>query len=117
MNTANVVTGDSMTRTDYWGVFVQDNWKLTSNLTLNIGIRYDLDTPRWETRNRQSGFNPYLINPVSGTPGVITYSGVNGLSKYAHNWDTNNVGPRFGFAWRAPDSPARPNGLRRHYRR
>jgi hypothetical protein len=103
VNTANVVTGDTITRTDYLGAFVQDDWKVSSRLTLNIGLRYDLDTPRWETRNHQSGFDPTGINPVSGTPGVITYAGANGVSKYAHNWDLDNFGPRFGFAWRAPN--------------
>lgn len=99
---ANVVTGDTITRTDYIGAFVQDDWKVTPRLTLNIGVRYDLDTPRWETRNHQTSFDPTAINPVSGTPGIITYAGQNGVSKYAHNWDLNNVGPRFGFAWNAP---------------
>jgi len=102
VNTANVVNGDTITRSDYLGVFIQDDWKVSSRLTINVGLRYDLDTPRWETRNHQSGFDPTAINPVSGTPGVITYAGVNGVSKYAHNWDVDNLGPRFGFAWRAP---------------
>jgi len=102
VTTANVVTGDTITRTDYLGAFIQDDWKVTPRLTLNIGVRYDLDTPRWETRNHQTGFDPITINPVSGTPGVITYAGQNGVSKYAHDWDINNIGPRFGFAWNAP---------------
>jgi hypothetical protein len=102
VNTASVVTGDTGTRSDYLGVFAQDDWKVNSALTLNIGIRYDLDTPRWETRNVQTGFDTTALNPVSGTPGVITFAGVNGVSKYAHNWDINNVGPRFGFAWQLP---------------
>lgn len=98
----NVVNGDTITRTDYFAGYIQDDWKLTPRLTLNFGIRYDLDTPRWETRNLQSGFDRFAINPVSGTPGVVTFAGKNGASKYAHDWDTNNVGPRFGFAWQAP---------------
>lgn len=102
VSAASVVTGDTNTRTDYIGAFAQDDWKVTPSLTLNIGVRYDLDTPRWETHNVQTGFDPTAINPVSGTPGVITYAGVNGVSKYANNWDINNVGPRFGFAWQLP---------------
>lgn len=99
---ATTNNGDSRTRSDYLGVFAQDDWKVNSALTLNIGVRYDLDTPRWERSNRQTGFDPTTINPVSGTPGVITYAGVNGVSKYISNWDINNVGPRFGFVWQAP---------------
>ena len=34
----------------------------------------------------------------------MTFSGVNGVSRYASNWDKNNFGPRFGFAWRLPQN-------------
>jgi hypothetical protein len=86
-------------RTDYFGAFVQDDWKVTRRLTLNLGLRWDLDTPRWEQHNRQSGFDPNPINPVSGTPGIVTFAGMNGVGKYAYDFDKNNVGPRFGFAY------------------
>ena len=87
-------------RTDYYGFFVQDDWKVTPNLTLNVGLRWELDTPRWERQdNRQSGFDPTVTNPVCNCPGVVTFSGRDGRSKYAHNFDANNLGPRFGFAW------------------
>ena len=98
----NVVNGDTITRTDYLAFYIQDDWKATSRLTINAGLRYDFDSPRWETQNRQSGFDPAAQNPVSGTPGIVTFAGRNGVSKYAHNWDLNNFGPRLGFAWRAP---------------
>ncbi|MBI4904494.1 MAG: TonB-dependent receptor [Acidobacteria bacterium] len=92
------------TRSDTYGAFLQDDWKVTPRLTINIGLRYDLDQPRWEkSDNRQNSFDRAAINPVSGTPGVVTFSGRNGLTKYANNWDRNNFGPRFGFAWRAAD--------------
>src|SRR5262249_11898371 len=82
------------------GAFFQDDWRVTSKLTLNLGLRWDLDQPRWEEfNNRQNSFDRNAINPVSGTPGVITFSGRNGLSKFAHTHDWNNFGPRFGFAW------------------
>jgi len=91
-------------RIDSYAGYVQDDWKVTPRLTLNVGLRYDVDSPRRDIENRQNGFNPTAINPVSGTPGVITFSGVNGQSQYAHNWDLNNFGPRVGFAWRATES-------------
>ncbi|MEZ5391719.1 MAG: hypothetical protein R2724_02320 [Bryobacterales bacterium] len=43
----------------------------------------------------------HQINPVSGTPGVVTFQGLDGLSKYTHNVYLGGVGPRFGFAYRA----------------
>ncbi len=99
---ASLVDTDILnTRTDYYGAYIQDDWKVTRNFTLNLGVRWEMDTPRWETNNRQSGFDGSQINPVSGTPGVITFAGLGGVGKYAHGFDKNNFGPRFGFAYRA----------------
>jgi hypothetical protein len=68
---------------------------------VNIGLRYDLDEPRVEEHNRQNSFDANAINPVSGTPGIITFSGINGVSKYANDWDYHNIGPHIGFAYTA----------------
>lgn len=88
-------------RTDYYGAYLQDDWKITNSLTLNLGLRWEIDTPRWEALdNRQSSFDGTAINPVLGTPGIVTYSGRDGRSKYAHDFDKNNFGPRIGFAWK-----------------
>ncbi|MDX2266731.1 MAG: TonB-dependent receptor [Bryobacter sp.] len=100
--TAQLVDTDILhARTDYYGAYIQDDWKVTSRLTLNLGVRWEMDTPRWEKNNRQSGFDGSAINPVSGRPGVITFAGINGVSRYAHGFDKNNWGPRVGFAYRA----------------
>ena len=40
------------TRSAYWGFFVHDDWRVSQKLTLNLGLRYDFDVPRWETQNR-----------------------------------------------------------------
>jgi hypothetical protein len=91
-------------RGNTFGGFIQDDWKVNARLTINLGLRWDLDWPRYEAiANRQNSFDRDAINPVSGTPGVITWSGRNGLSRYAHNFDTNNFGPRLGFAYRVTD--------------
>ncbi len=89
-------------RIDAYGGFVQDDWKFSQKLTFNIGLRWDMDTPRRELfGNRMNSFDLNAINPVSGTPGTITFAGRNGLSQWAHNFDRNNFAPRLGFAYRA----------------
>ncbi len=85
--------------------FFQDNWKATDKLTLNLGIRYDLETPRTERYNRMSYVDPYATNPLSGkVPGFSNLAGVLGFAENnnRHNWgwDNNNWGPRFGFAYK-----------------
>ena len=49
-----------------------------------------------------NSFDPLAINPVSGTPGVVTFAGVNGTPERAFATDWNNIGPRLGFAYRLP---------------
>ncbi len=92
------------TRSDYWGAYLQDSWKVSDRFTLNIGLRWDVDTPRWELSNNQSGFDPDGTNPVCNCAGAMLFAGRNGLSKYAHDTDLNNFGPRVGFAYRAGGS-------------
>ncbi|MDZ4797342.1 MAG: TonB-dependent receptor [Bryobacteraceae bacterium] len=82
------------------GLFLQDDWKVTPRLTLNLGVRYDVENGRTADSNMQSGFDMRKIHPVAGVPGVVTFAGVDGTP--VTNWDTdrNNIAPRFGFAWR-----------------
>jgi hypothetical protein len=80
-------------------VYVQDNWRYNSRLTVNLGLRWDRVSPRYLDNNHQNSFNVTETNPVSGTPGVITFAGINGQSKYANNFDNHLFGPRLGFAF------------------
>ena len=101
VNAASLLDTDILdTRTDYYAAFIQDDWRATNKLTVNLGLRWETDTPGWERiDDRQSGFDWDDINPVSGTPGIVTFSGRNGLSKYAHHIYLGGFGPRAGFAY------------------
>jgi hypothetical protein len=80
------------------GTYVQDDWKVTPRLTLNLGVRYDFPAPPVERQNLHSNFEPGLINPQTGLPGVMTYAGVTAPSAFVDS-DRNNFGPRAGFAY------------------
>jgi hypothetical protein len=103
VNGASIQVSDKIsTRASYWAFYAQDDWRATTNLTLNYGFRYDLELPRRAVGNTMNSFDPLAINPVSGTPGVVTFAGVNGTPERAFATDTNNFGPRFGFAYKLP---------------
>jgi hypothetical protein len=84
----------------YFSGFAQDDWSITKNLTLNLGVRWELDTPLMDANRRMNGFDPSAMNPVSGTKGVVKFAGVDGYPEHPYQFDWNNFGPRFGFAWR-----------------
>ena len=84
----------------YLAAFVQDDWSVTPNLTLNLGLRWETDTPMVDAKNRMNGFDANAINPVSGTPGVVKFMGLNGYRTTPYDGDWNNFGPRVGFAWK-----------------
>ena len=82
----------------YFAAFAQDDWRVMPRLTLNLGLRYDIITAPTDRFDRYSNFNPTAINPVTGTPGVLEYAGVDfGRQVYDTNYD--NVGPRAGLAY------------------
>jgi len=84
----------------YAAGFFQDDWQLHPDLVLNIGVRWEMDTPFRTVDNILNGFDGKAINPVSGTPGVVRFAGIDGFPSAPHNMDWNNFGPRVGFAWK-----------------
>ncbi|HYO81110.1 MAG TPA: hypothetical protein VES20_06895, partial [Bryobacteraceae bacterium] len=84
----------------YLAAFAQTDWQVSRNLTLNVGVRWEVDTPIKDKNLRMNSFDPVAINPVSGTPGVVRFMGENGLGDTPYKTDWNNFGPRFGFAWK-----------------
>ena len=105
VNTFSIRETEPLDRYSYYlAWFVQDDWKLTRNLTINVGLRWETDTPIIDKNNRMNSFDPYQINPVSGTRGVVKFAGVDGWPTSPYETDWNNLGPRFGFAWRPAGS-------------
>lgn len=102
-NSANIQISDRIsTRAYYAAGYAQDDWRLTNRLTINLGLRWESELPRRSVDDSQNSFDLARINPVSGTPGVVTFSGRNGVPRNAFRTDWNNIGPRVGFAYRLP---------------
>ncbi len=119
------VTGGSISRvsprlnyTPYHGMYVQDDWRATDRLTINLGVRYEYEGSTYEAQNRNvRGFDPnaelaitaaaraqYAASPIAELP-VSAFNPVGGLqfasddNRGLWNADTNNVQPRVGFAY------------------
>jgi hypothetical protein len=111
MGTPNSSTFGMMTnpwRVRYWDhqLYFQDDWKASRKLTLNLGLRYNLDMPRTAVGDHQSNFDPnaldYIIPaPYATTPqkGAVVHSEVSGVSKSLSKTQKLNFNPRLGFAY------------------
>lgn len=87
--TGNV--GGTTAKTNIWtyGLFVQDTWRVSDALTLNLGLRYDLDRSVQAGNEFVDGKNQRIVQQLGGDPLIVKT-----------NVDTNNVAPRAGFTWK-----------------
>ena len=112
--------GDRDQRAADYNIFVQDDWRATTQLTLNLGLRYELDLPPFEAAGRIATFDPSLYQPrlavdASGRPigppiaGFVQAGNVspqydmpelpNVDRSVVKSVDANNLAPRLGFAY------------------
>jgi hypothetical protein len=110
--------GRRLNTTMYHGMFVQDDWKLSTRLTVNLGLRYEYEGATTDSENRNvRGFDPaavpsiaaaaraaYALNPIPELP-VASFTSAGGLqfatdaNRGFWNPDKNNFEPRAGFAY------------------
>jgi len=87
----------------YYGLFVQDDWRITRALTINLGFRWDYDSPYTERYNRMNaGFDLNSASPLQ-VPGLQLKGGLlfaTEDNRLANKRDLNNFNPRVGVAWK-----------------
>jgi hypothetical protein len=109
--------------------FVQDNWKVSDRLTVNLGLRYDVDLPRTALGNKMSYFDPNAASPVTGVTapadgscpacgdikGAFEYVGINGNPRTPFDTYYGAIGPRLGMAFRIDDRTVLRGGYGIYY--
>lgn len=99
-------------RTQYYATYIQDDFRMTPKLTLNLGLRWDIPVPVYESGNRMAFFDPNVTNPGAGNlDGAIVFAGTQwggpciaqgGASDCRKRYASthfNEFQPRFGFAY------------------
>ena len=108
--TMTIDSKDGATQSFYYAAYLQDDWKATDKLTLNLGLRWDVDIPRTERHNRMEVFDPTVTSPLSsvyaGAKGGVEFVSVNGFSRRQFDPRWKDVSPRFGFAYQIDTTTA-----------
>ena len=92
-------------RWKYYATFLQDDFKVSARLTLNLGVRYQVEVPRSE-KNRNQGY--WVNEPATNSqgiqiPGYVQMLGYGNVRNTLWPTRYNNIEPRLGFAYRTPN--------------
>jgi hypothetical protein len=95
----------------YYGVFVQDDYRVNNRVTLSLGLRWDYESPITERNNQADGlFNLTATSPIQVVdplqPGLTEKGGItftNSGNRLGYSRDLNNIQPRVGIAWHPVD--------------
>jgi len=100
----------------YLAGYIQDNFHLTSKLTLNFGLRYETETPYTDRHNMLNYFSSTVSSPAANTTfpsltGGLMFAGVGGTPARVYEWNVKQFEPRAGFALTAiPNTVIRGGG-------
>jgi hypothetical protein len=84
----------------HYAAFAQDNYRITPRFTANLGLRYDVDTPPVDSKNRTASFTPGQQSTVNPTaPLGMTFPGDSGVTRGIIGTPLYHLSPRVGFAW------------------
>ena len=88
----------------YLGWYLNDEWKPTRRLTVNLGLRYEIQTAPTDRFNRITSWSPNAVNPISSQVGstllgAIEYAGTNGVPRSAYDTNHLNVAPRVSISY------------------
>jgi len=112
----------------YYAPYIEDDWRVTPRLTVNLGLRWDFNVPpreRYDRLNR--GFDSSLINPVDdmvdreafpdlgALHGGLLFAGVDGVPRRAADLYKSAIQPRIGFAYKLTNKLVMRGGWGRYY--
>lgn len=98
ISTTNTIFHENL---NYFAGYIQDDYRLSNKLTVNLGVRYEFDGPYAESHNNMYTFNPDILDTTTGKPGGIQFAGYNGTP---HSLIANvytGILPRAGFNFHA----------------
>jgi hypothetical protein len=101
------IANEPATSDYYFAWYAQDAWRATKNLTINYGLRYEIQPAQTERFNNQAYFDPNVTNPIGAQAGLPNLKGgiqyTTAGNRGPYNTAYNNFAPRVGMAYRVGD--------------